>query len=240
MIVVLTYDAPHRKTQDLLFRLKAMSKEQVCVIATPWEERKNFIPMIPHRPSEPRWPCSALDVTPKQMCDNLNYYYKVVEKGKLADLFRRITPEMVLIGGAGILPQEVVKSSMIVNAHPAMLPMARGLDALKWAVYHDLTVGVTLHVIDEHPDAGLIIKQEEVPLYPSDTFHSFAMRQYEMEMDLLANAPDLLRGLLEKGPLDKDRLPPDAEAYTVHKRMPHLKEMIMMRRFEARRDNASG
>ena len=49
MINVLTYNAPHRKTQDLLFRLKAKGYNDVCVLATPWEERKNFRPLIPHR-----------------------------------------------------------------------------------------------------------------------------------------------------------------------------------------------
>ena len=49
MISILTYDAPHRKTQDLLFRLKAKGYSDVNVFATPWQKRKNFIPLIPHR-----------------------------------------------------------------------------------------------------------------------------------------------------------------------------------------------
>lgn len=239
MIVVLTYDAPHRKTQDLLLRLKAFGHKPILVVATPWETRKNFQPMIPHRPSEPRWPCEALDLPPDRMCRNLGYQYRVVKKDELAQRIRCVSPEIVLIGGAGILPPEVVKSALIVNSHPAMLPLARGLDALKWAIYHDLAVGITLHLIDEHPDAGLVIKQAEVPLYASDTFHAFAMRQYEMEIDLLAQAPDLLPAFLATGP-DKHGgayLPPDGEAYKVHKRMPHLKEMVMMRRFARRRDS---
>lgn len=236
MIIVLTYDHPHRKTQDLLMRLKAMGERDISVVATPWEERKNFVPMIPHRPAEPGWPCVALDIQPAQMCKNLGYNYRVVEKAKLAGVFRASSPEMVLIGGAGILPKEAVNATMIVNSHPALLPHARGLDALKWAIYHDLPVGVTLHIIDEHPDAGIMVKREDVPLYPHDTFHSFAMRQYEMEMDLLANGPDLVRNMLECGPVIVPRVAPDGEAYAVHKRMPHLKEMVMLRRFERRRD----
>jgi hypothetical protein len=67
------------------------------------------------------------------------------------------------------------------------------------------------------------------------------MRQYEMEMALLAEAPDLLRSMLEQGVPELQmsklpRLPPDSEAYAVHKRMPHIKEMVMMKRFEQRRD----
>jgi phosphoribosylglycinamide formyltransferase-1 len=238
MIAVLTYDAPHRKTQDLLMRLAALGQKHLFVVATPWEERKNFMPMIPHRPSEPNWPCSAINVHPAMMCKNLGYQYQVLTKENLAGLFQQVSPEMVLIGGAGILPANVIKSSLVVNSHPAMLPHTRGLDALKWAIYNNLPVGVTLHIIDEHPDAGFLIKQEEVPLYHSDTFHSFAMRQYEMEIGLLAESPDLLRAMLGNGPELESRLSPDSDAYAVHKRMPHLKEMIMLRRFERRRDES--
>ena len=48
MIYVLTYDFPHKKTQDLLFKLK-LKDYNVTVIGTPWVERKNFTPLIPHR-----------------------------------------------------------------------------------------------------------------------------------------------------------------------------------------------
>lgn len=235
MICVLTYDAPHRKTQDLLMRLAAYGYKEVVVIATPWEQRKNFKPMIPHRPSEPNWPCEPLGIHPKKLCLNLTYEYYVVEKKHLQTVIQQRSPEMVLIGGAGILSREVVQSFTIVNSHPAWLPLVRGLDALKWAIYDGLAVGVTLHVIDEHPDAGFLIKREVVPLYASDTFHSFAMRQYEMEIDLLVNAPQTM-------PEDLSTcipLSPHAEAYEVHRRMPHIKEMVMMKRFEARRDLAS-
>ena len=235
MIAVLTYNSPHRKTQDLLMRLAAYGFKEVVVVATPWENRKNFKPLIPHRPSEPNWPCEALNIQPNILCLNLEYEYRVEPKSGLSLLFAKLKPEMVLIGGAGILPPAVVNSAMLVNSHPAWLPMVRGLDALKWAIYYDLTVGVTLHVIDEHPDAGFLITRMEVPLYPSDTFHSFAIRQYDMEIELLAGAPYVLPGKLK----EMERLSPNAEAYEVHHRMPHIKEMVMLKRFEQRRDLAS-
>ena len=232
---VLTYDAPHRKTQDLLSRLSAFGYEGVRVIATPWEKRNNFKPMIPHRPSEEGWPCLPWEITPESMCENLEYPYWVINKEELADFFTENNLDMVLIGGAGILPPKVVKSVMLVNSHPAMLPDGRGLDALKWAIYKFLSVGVTLHIIDHTADAGILIKQKLVPLYLWDTFHSYAMRQYEMEMDLLVNAPKIIEELGDDI-ANCMRIPSDIDAYTVHRRMPHLKEMIMLRKFEHRRD----
>ena len=52
MIYIITYDYPHRKTQDLLFRLLAKNYKNIAVFSTPWVERKNFVPLIPHRPFE--------------------------------------------------------------------------------------------------------------------------------------------------------------------------------------------
>tara|TARA_Y200000002_G_C22599361_1_gene628831 strand:- start:802 stop:990 length:189 start_codon:yes stop_codon:yes gene_type:complete len=49
MYKVLTYNAPHRKTQDLLVRLKSRGYYDVEVIATPWVKRKSFKRKLPHR-----------------------------------------------------------------------------------------------------------------------------------------------------------------------------------------------
>lgn len=49
MIVVLTYDHPHRKTQDLILRLLANGVKPL-VVATEWEEMKSFKPLIAHLP----------------------------------------------------------------------------------------------------------------------------------------------------------------------------------------------
>ena len=72
MIYVLTYNAPHRKTQDLLFRLKANGYNDINVLATPWEERKNFKPLIPHRKF------NALNINPVDLCERLGYNFSAI------------------------------------------------------------------------------------------------------------------------------------------------------------------
>ena len=51
MIVVLTFDKPHRKTQDLILQLIARGY-QPLIVAREFVERQNFVPLIPHRPSK--------------------------------------------------------------------------------------------------------------------------------------------------------------------------------------------
>ena len=64
------------------------------------------------------------------------------------------------------------------------------MDSLKWAILNDKPLGVTSHIISEEADQGWLIKRDLVPLFKWDTFHSVALRQYEMEMDFLASAVD--------------------------------------------------
>ena len=74
---VLTYNAPHRKTQDLLFRLKMKGYDNVVVLAVPWINRKNFVSLIPHRHF------NVLDVNPIDICDK--FQYKFVDEYGNAD-----------------------------------------------------------------------------------------------------------------------------------------------------------
>lgn len=213
MIKVLTYNAPHRKTQDLLFRLKASGYNDIDVLATPWQERKNFKPLIPHRKF------NTLNIEPSNLCKQLNYNFSEIE---LKDI--EISNDWMLIGGAGMLPEDIVKSNKVINSHPAYLPHVRGLDSLKWAIYYDKPIGVTTHIISEECDAGKLIRKELVPLYSWDTFHSVSQRQYEMEIDMLV---DSIKDV-EKASLDEL----STTESTPHRRMSHHHEVRLLRRFQ--------
>ena len=235
MIVVLTYDAPHRKTQDLLLRLRAHGYKNITVLATPWEVRKNHKPVISHRPGEPNWPAQPLPVALNDLAGNLGFLWEPIELQALAARLTEVPTEMVLVGGAGILPKAVIEATHVVNAHPAWIPYGRGLDSLKWCILRDLPIGVTTHIVDEYADAGWIIDQKYVPIYEGDTFHALAHRQYEVEMDMLVEAVEKVRAL---GKFPKAPFDPEDEAFAATRRMPAVKEWVMLRRFEARRDRA--
>ena len=187
MINVITYDFPHRKTQDLLFRLLAKNYKNIAVFSTPWVERKNFVPFIPHRPFEFH-KNATINIYPEELSRKLGFdYFKL---NSLDDLPPIKDDDYVLIGGAGIIKKSLTDSKKIINSHPAFLPHVRGLDSLKWAILNDKPLGVTSHIISEEADQGWLIKRDLVPLFKWDTFHSVALRQYEMEIDFLASAVD--------------------------------------------------
>ena len=213
MLYVLTYNAPHRKTQDLLFRLKAKGYDNVTVLATPWKQRKNFTPLIPHRNF------NTLNISPTDFCNRLGYNLLEIEIHDLGGF----NDGYVLIAGAGIVPADVISDhsvkadgGKIINSHPAYLPYVRGLDSLKWAIYKEKPIGVTTHVISEECDAGKLIKRTLVPLYSWDTFHSVAHRQYELEIDMLADSiEDIKEATLEELSTTEShpmrRMPPSVE-----------------------------
>ena len=85
----------------------------------------------------------------------------------------------------------------IVNIHPSLLPAFPGIDAQAQAVAHGVKVsGVTVHLVDQHLDAGPIILQRIVPVGDDDTAQSLASRILEEEHRAY---PEAVRILLEGG-----------------------------------------
>ncbi len=214
-INVLSYTVPHRKTYDLLCRLKAKGYCNVTVYAKPLHYRKTFTPLIEHRPR-----AYEADST-EEICKNFGYDYRVC-----ADAFPVFGHEAVtLIAGAGIIPEEVVAGSTIINSHPGYIPVVRGLDALKWAILEDLPIGVTTHLLGSEVDAGLVIERKEIPLFRGDSFHAVAYRVYEQEVIMLVDAIEKVNAATEYAA---------GGDFAVHKRMPHESERLLFSKLEER------
>jgi len=215
---VLTYDVPHQKTYDLLSLLHAKGYRQVQVFGTALHYEKRFQPLIEHRPE------LSTEIEPIELCRNLGYWYKKTTYDEI-DLEKGT---IVLIAGAGLLPQEFVNQHRIINAHPGYLPNCRGLDALKWAIYEGQPIGVTTHLIGKEVDAGEIIERKEIPVYPNDTFHRVCDRVYQNEIKMLVSA-------ISK--IDEEHKYVSGKDYVIHKRMPKEKEKELLARFEKRKSN---
>lgn len=225
MIAIITYNAPHRKTQDLLAQLTFKGYHDLMVLAIPFVQRKNFQPLFKHRPGK------AVDVSLDDLCIRLGISCVHTPVEELADQVAHFQPEHTLIAGAGILPEELAKNHRVINAHPGYLPYTKGLDAFKWAIFHGQPIGVTTHYISEKADEGLLIDRKEVPVFFEDTFHSVAYRQYEMEIEMLTEAIALAEGSLPEESLSDDR-------YVANRRMPHHLELKMMHQFKKMIDDA--
>lgn len=176
-IGVICYVEPHRKTFDVLTALKLKGYNDVIVSAKKMHYKKKFKPIISHRP-EVIWP-----VTTKMICDRLNFEYyeeeinsNILEEGS-----------NVLISGSGIIPTEILQNYNVINAHPGFLPFTRGLDSLKWSILEDKIVGVTLHIIGEKPDTGLLIERFRFQPF-QNTFYELSNKVYEKEIKMLIDS----------------------------------------------------
>jgi len=210
-IAVITYDVPHKKTQDILLRLIG---KDVTVIAMPFKERKQINNLYWHRPN------MNSSVSTIDLCRCFGFKY--IESTEPHEIIKNL--DVGLIGGCGLIS---VGNSKIINSHPAYLPFCRGLDALKWAIYKGEPIGVTTHVINSEIDSGYLIEQEFINIGFYDSFHSVCLRQYEKEVEMIIRAIDKPVG---RKICNKHHVP--------NKRMPIELEPIMMERFNNLRRNS--
>lgn len=199
----------HRKTQDLLLTLKSRGYENVGII---WQEYKprTQLPLYNHRPS------SIVDIGTRRLAEILFY-----TTGNCPE-----DCDVILIGGANILDEEYYSKIPTINSHPGILPYTRGLDALKWAIFDEKPIGITTHIIDGEPDAGIFIEQKMIGPDYFETFFEFAMRLYQLEIEMLVDSLSLYKQ-------SKNKI--RTETYPVKKRMPARLELLMMEKYEVRK-----
>jgi len=96
-------------------------------------------------------------------------------------------PDLLLSAGyRHIIPPDVIEAATVaLNCHNSYLPYARGANANVWSIIEDGPVGVTIHEMVEKVDAGPIIAQRRVPLYPDDTGKSLYTRLIDATIGLL-------------------------------------------------------
>lgn len=218
MIYILTYNDAHRKTYDVLNLLKAYGHKDVTVIALPYHYAKKQKPLINHRPQV------YAAIPPDMLCKALDYKYEFINS--FAEITQILDKKAgpILICGAGIIPAELIEKYILINSHPGILPLVRGLDAVKWAIYEMQPIGVTTHIIDNEPDAGFLIDQKIIEVTWGDSFHSLVQIQYEMEIIMLVEALEKVKNISHK------RI--NAEGFPIHKRMGQDLEKQLFLKFE--------
>ncbi|MCI8994379.1 MAG: phosphoribosylglycinamide formyltransferase [Lachnospiraceae bacterium] len=213
-IGIFSYDIRHRKTYDTLCLLKAKGYEKVTVYAQPLHYRKTFEPLLKHRPD------IGIDIPDIEVtCRNFSYSFV---KGRFGEI-KIAKHDVILVCGAGIIPEDIVKRHIIVNAHPGYIPLVRGLDSFKWAIWEEKPIGVTVHVIGDYVDAGEVIDRKIMEINENTTFFEAAQNVYENEISMLVAA-------IEK--INEKHIFMEPEDTIIHKRMPHEIEKKLMDKFE--------
>jgi phosphoribosylglycinamide formyltransferase-1 len=210
-IGILTYDFFHLKTEQIVHQLLRKGFKDITLFALPYTQRPERAVLIPHRPNQ------TDAITTKELANaNDLSFIRYDGKSELAEC------DFYLITGAGLLPSNVVRGKQIINAHPGIIPSARGLDSFKWSIYENIPLGITLHYIDEEVDAGQLISIVRTPIYPGDSLMTLARRHYELEIEVLSNFTHYLaNSFIEAFPI-----------YDAHRRMPAEIEAEMVRRFD--------
>ena len=84
-------------------------------------------------------------------------------------------------------------SGRIINIHPSLLPSFRGLHTHEQAIEAGVKIhGCTVHYVVPDLDAGPIIAQAAVPVFPNDTVDALAERVLEAELVLYPHALSLI------------------------------------------------
>ena len=195
-IDLLTYDCPHRKTSDILFELIVNGYNINRVYAAPLIDlglKPDIVKMSAN---------ACYNIHTGEICAKFKIPYIVkphadIEGGNLG-----------IIGGARILPDHVIQkySIGIINIHPGLLPNNRGLDNIKWALYHDMPQGLTVHFIDKYVDRGQIILKKKVPVYDDDKIYHIHQRLVSMQPKVLIDALNILERGGETYPAEKGTL----------------------------------
>lgn len=106
----------------------------------------------------------------------------------LAGLITETATDLIVLAGfMKILSSSFVNlhKGRIINIHPALLPSFPGAHGIEDAWNYGVKVtGVTVHLVDEEVDHGIILAQEPVMIKDSDTMEDLERRIHEIEHDI--------------------------------------------------------
>jgi methionyl-tRNA formyltransferase len=109
---------------------------------------------------------------------------------------RELKPDIILLCGSVIIKPHIFSLSRIgtINAHPGLLPEYKGLDSVRWAIYHNDPVGATSHFVDEGLDTGPVLVRKEVQYRNGETILDIRVRAMRVCVEVMLQA---VRGLTD-------------------------------------------
>jgi phosphoribosylglycinamide formyltransferase-1 len=126
----------------------------------------------------------TLHISPSHFDRQEEYTSKLIEKLQSAKI-----ELIVLAGYMKMIPPKLIEKfqDRIINIHPALLPSfggegMYGMNIHRAVVEHGVVLtGITIHFVNEEYDRGVIIYQEGVRVYPTDTPEEVASRVLKVE-----------------------------------------------------------
>ena len=128
-----------------------------------------------------------------------NFTDKQTFETALLDRINACQPDIVCLAGfMRLISQRIIApyEGRILNIHPALLPLFRGLHTHQRALDAGVKItGCTVHLVTEGMDEGTILGQAAVPVLENDTADRLAERVLKVEHKLY---PATLRAFIEK------------------------------------------
>jgi methionyl-tRNA formyltransferase len=95
-----------------------------------------------------------------------------LQQPEIVEAIKSLRPDIGISVFFGYILRPDILSIMprgCINVHPAFLPYNRGSHPNVWSIMEGTPAGATIHYVDDGIDTGDIIKQQEVPVEPTDT-----------------------------------------------------------------------
>lgn len=132
--------------------------------------------------------------------ENKNMDFNNIEKEML-----KIKPDLGVIAYFGkIIPKQILEipKKGFINAHPSLLPRWRGPSPVQNTILaNDKKTGITIHLTSEKVDAGDILAQKEILVYPNDTCFTLTEKLVREGSALLPNVIlEYMRGSIKPKP----------------------------------------
>lgn len=117
--------------------------------------------------------------------DHKTYANRAAHEAAVLQIIETAQPDFICLAGyMRLLSASFVERwrNRIINIHPSLLPAFPGVDAQAQAIAYGVKVsGCTVHLVDEHLDAGPILVQRTVEVRENDDASTLAARILEEE-----------------------------------------------------------
>ena len=129
---------------------------------------------------------------PTAVVDHKDYQTREAFEEAMIEVLDRYEPAVIVLAGfMRVLTPRFVDhyAGKIINIHPALLPLFKGLDTHQRALDAGVRIhGCTVHFVSSELDGGSIIGQAVVPVLPGDDAHTLADRGLKVEHMLYPRA----------------------------------------------------
>lgn len=129
---------------------------------------------------------------PTAVIDHKDYQTREAFEEAMIEVIDRYEPAVIVLAGfMRVLTSRFVDhyAGKIINIHPALLPLFKGLDTHQRALDAGVRIhGCTVHFVSSELDGGSIIGQAVIPVLPGDDAHTLADRGLKVEHMLYPRA----------------------------------------------------